>query len=302
MQRYFKDNFVIRLKPYKMFKFKPLGGSRRTIETILDKVTSKFNAVYRLFKNIISYYRNFLNSADGKSNSETGVINANIKLLVLEQTANMRNIAWYLLQALNYDGSLLKAENLIASIRSTNMLHSDHLLEVAEAFYKKRLGKIKMVEVKKMLLLEVPISQLETFYSAKVIIGKSSMMDSKAPIEYYETFQSKQVHHMSEVLSEIKTFSKKLSEAYSKEPLLTIKLLTALQGWILLNFGAVDQEKNILILRMVGGCLDNTRPLMSLLILSHFNPLIEESYQFTMLFKQVLNVDIGQSEPSKRAI
>lgn len=98
---------------------------------------------------------------------------------------------------------------------------------------------------------------------------------------------------MKRLLKALKRFSKLLTISFAKDLYFAVMALRILEDWITIQFGMVEIEFQINIIRLVAGNLEDNKVLVHLLFMQHFSKEQKEN-SFLQLFINTLTNDISR--------
>lgn len=215
------------------------------------------------------------------------VITRNVNTLLLNKKSNLRAISWYLIQIIE-SSKLVDANHLILKIRQSKL--SEH---IDESYLRHHISK-KVQQLPRTMRpkeeYEVDLND-QDFFTPEFQIIVPIFSDENICEIFLHEFRSKQITTMRRLLKAVKRFSKLFTVSHSKELYYSIDLLATLEDWISRNFGMIEIEFQINILRMMVGNLEDTKILIHLLMLENYsNP--EKDNHLLQLFKSTMTVDI----------
>ena len=226
---------------------------------------------------------------------------------MLRKKTNLRGICWYLTQIIHYNGELSKSTYLISSIKSSklsekidvkmikkqllrmygdatspNMNQSD--ISNSEANYDSYINKTKIESYEK--------EYEESYFSRDFQIIIPEFSDDSCCHKFLEEFKSKEPNTFIRLLKALKRFSKLLTISHTKKLYYPVYLLNVLEDWISRNFGLIEIEFQINIIRMIVGNLEDNKILIYILMLEQFSS-AERDNNFLQLFINSCTIDVN---------
>lgn len=111
--------------------------------------------------------------------------------------------------------------------------------------------------------------------------------------KFLEEFKNLKIDSMRRLLKALKRFSKLLTISFTKDLYFSVMMLRTLEDWIGVQFGMVEIEFQINIIRLVAGNLEDNKVLVHLLFMQHFSKEQKEN-SFLQLFINTLTNDIDR--------
>lgn len=220
------------------------------------------------------------------------VIQRNVNTLLLGKRSNLRAISWYLIQLVHSNDLLPKADHLISKIKRSKLCEQIDE-DILRHHIEKKVEQLPpALRVKEKFSVEL---NDQDFFSPDFQIIVPIFIDDTICNIFLDEFKSKQINSMRVLLKAVKRFSKLLTVSHSKKLYYPIDLLSILEDWISKNFGMIEIEFQINILRMLVGNLEDSKILIHLLMLENFSK-IEKENHLMQLFISTVTVDIELSK------
>lgn len=220
------------------------------------------------------------------------VILRNVNTLLLGNHSNLRAISWYLIQLIHSKDLIPKADYLISKIKRSKLCE-----QIDEAILQHHIRK-KVEQLPPALRPNEDSNTVlndQDFFSPEFQIIVPLFTDDSICEIFLEEFKNKQINSMRRLLKAVKRFSKLLTVSHSKRLYFPINLLNILEDWISKNFGMIEIEFQINILRMMVGNLEDSKILIHFMMLENFSKTEKENH-LMQLFINTMIVDIEISK------
>lgn len=133
----------------------------------------------------------------------------------------------------------------------------------------------------------------EDFFSDRFEIIIPEFSSDEICAKFLEEFKGLKIDSMRRLLKALKRFSKLLTISFTKDLYFSVMMLRILEDWIGVQFGMVEIEFQINIIRLVAGNLEDNKVLVHLLFMQHFSKEQKEN-SFLQLFINTLTNDIDR--------
>lgn len=214
----------------------------------------------------------------------------NINNLLLSRKSNLRGISWYLVLLINSNDLLPKADHLIGKIKGSKL---DEQIDTAllQHNIKKKVQQMYKLSIPTEMQDDFHVLNDQDFFSRDFQIIIPEFSDNNTCSLFLDEFKRKKITSMRRLLKAIKRFGKLLTISHTKRLYYSVNLLNILEDWMAANFGMIEIEFQINVLRMIVGNLEDTKILVHLLLLETFSK-AEKENNFMQLFINSLTVDI----------
>ena len=251
-------------------------------------MSNRFLFIRNFIHSLLICFFSYLLKSDEILSTCRLVILRNVNTLLLGKKSNLRSISWYLIQLINSKVLLPRADHLINKIKNSKLSEQidEHIIRHHIAKKVEQLSP----ELRPSEGDETELND-QDFFSPEFQIIVPFFSDDKICSIFIEEFKNKQITTMRRLLKAVKRFSKLLTVSHAKRLYYSIDLLGILEDWISKNFGMIEIEFQINILRMMVGNLEDTKILIHLLLLENFSQAEKENH-LMQLFINTMTVDI----------
>lgn len=204
--------------------------------------------------------------------------------ILLARRSNLRAISWYCIQIANHNGNLKKAATLMAKIKSSSFSDQIDVPLLQKALKQKQQSASPR-------RLDPDLVPDNSYFTPDYQVIVPDFSDLRACKQFIDDFKEKPITTMPRLQRALKRFACLFGISYTKGLFYPMELLQILQEWVSSNFGMVEIELQINVLRMVIGQLDSTRVVTHLLMVEHFCPAAKD-FPFLQLFMNTILVQI----------
>jgi hypothetical protein len=255
-------------------------------------MTVRFDFIRNFIQSLLVCFLEYLLNDNSIITSCRNEILRSVTTLLLGRKSNLRSISWYLIQLVHSNDLIPRANHLISKIK-TGKLSEQIDEDILRHHIQKKVEQLPEEDRPK----EEFTSELndQDFFNHEFQIIVPIFSDESICMKFLEEFQEKKIDTMRRLLKAVKRFSKLLTISHSKKLYYPIDLLGILEDWISRNFGMIEIEFQINILRMLVGNLEDCKILIHLLMLENFSKAEKENH-LMQLFKNTMTVDIEVSK------
>lgn len=223
------------------------------------------------------------------SSSKTKILR-NINSLLLEKRSNLRGLSYYLVQVIHSKDLLPRASHLIEKIKNSKL---DEQIDTGllQHHLTKKVNQLPPEQRPPLEEDDFLVLSDQEYFSRDFQIIIPEFSDRDICSKFLEEFKSKDIYTLRRLLKAIKRFSKLMTMSHTKGLYYPIDLLNVLEEWMARNFGLIEIEFQINVLRMIVGNLEDVKVLIHLLMLEAFSK-AEKENNFMQLFVNSLTVDI----------
>lgn len=273
-----------------MIKFKVTDPDIQSVKLVLQKVLVRFEFIRTFILNLLNCFLGYLELDEKSVSLCKALILKNINNLLLSKKSNIRGLSWYLVQLINSNDLLPRAHHLIEKIKGSKL---DEQIDTAllQHHITKKVEQIPADLRPTGKEDDFLCMSDQEFFSREFQIIIPEFSDNSTCSKFLEDFKFKQITSMRRLLKEIKRFGKLMTISHTKRLYYSVELLNILEDWMSRNFGMIEIEFQINILRMIVGNLEDTKVLIHLLLLENFSK-AEKDNNFMQLFINSLTVDI----------
>lgn len=296
--KFYGESTYYHITPGHLLKFSISEIDIQSVNLILQKINSRYEFIQTFILNLLNFFLSYLGFKDKEVSGSKNQILRNINSLLLEKRSNLRGICYYLVQVIHSNDLLPKASFLIEKIKNSKLEeHIDtHMLQSYLSKKVKQLpDHLRPPESEDDFL----ILSDQDFFSREFQIIIPEFSDRDICKKFLEEFKSKDITTMRRLLKAIKRYSKLMTMSHTKGLYYPIDLLSILEFWMAKNFGLIEIEFQINVLRMIVGNLEDVKVLIHLIMLETFSK-TEKENNFMQLFINSLTVDIEITKPNAK--